>query len=85
MLRRDIAQKLDREARVVFNDAIDFLDRLTLGPELDRAQLQAFHENIAGARRDAADIDPVDIDGEKADEATTAGTGVNWRIHHGVV
>jgi hypothetical protein len=32
MLRRDVAQKLDRKARVVFNDAVDFLDRLTLGP-----------------------------------------------------
>src|SRR6185503_18948309 len=34
-LGRDIAHQIDRQPRVVLDDAVDFLDRLALRPELD--------------------------------------------------
>ena len=76
MLRGDVAEKLDRKTRIVLDDAIDFADRLALRPELHRAQLQTFHENVARARRDAADIDPVDVDREKTDQGVFVCAGM---------
>src|SRR5712692_10340388 len=55
MLRRDVAQQLYRKARVVLDDPVDFLDGLALRPQLDRAQLQTLHKDIAGAGPDAPD------------------------------
>src|SRR5688572_1811505 len=85
MLCRDVAQELHRKAGVVFDDAIDFLNRFTLGPELDRAELQTFHENIAGTRRNAADVDPMDVDREKTDQRAVRGSGVDRRVHDRVI
>ena len=85
MLRGDVTQQLDGHARVVLDDPVDFLNRLSLGPEFDRAELQSLHEDIAGARRDAADVDPVNIDGKEADQACALRPGIDRRVHHGVV
>src|SRR5688500_3650681 len=85
MLRRDVAQELHRKAGVVFDDAIDFLKRSTLGPELDRAALQTFPEYIAGTRRNAADVEPMDVDLAKTDQRAVRGSGVDRRVHDRVV
>ena len=85
VLRGDVAHQFHRKARVVLDDAINFLNRLALGPEFDRAQLQSFHENVRRARRDPADVDPVHVDGEKADERLFRRPGKDRRVHHGVV
>ena len=78
--------KIDREPRVVLDDAIDLLDRLAFRPELDRAELQALHEDVGGvAARHAADIDPMHIDREKADQRLGRGPGIDRRVHHRVV
>ena len=55
-------------ARVVLDDAVDLLDRLALRPQLDGAELQAFHEDVGRVRYAAADVDPVHVDGEEADQ-----------------
>src|SRR6185437_12294815 len=88
-LRLDIAHQLQRKARIVFDDAQYLLDRLAFRPDLDGAVLNAFHENIGrgiggGADRGAADVDPVHIDREKADELARR-AGIDRRIHHRVV
>ena len=49
-LRRDVAHQLARLARVVLDDAVDLLDRLAARPQLDRAQLQALHEDVGRVR-----------------------------------
>ena len=72
-LRRDVAHQLGRLAGVVLDDAVDFLDRLALRPQLDRAKLQALHENVGRMRHAAADVDPVHVDGEEADQTDFSG------------
>ena len=84
-LRRDVAHELDRLAGIVLDDAIDLLDRLALRPQLDRTQLQAFHEDVGRARHRSADIDPVHIDGEEADQGVALGPDMDGRVHDGVV
>src|SRR5436190_1037598 len=84
-LRRDVAHELDRLARVVLDDAVDFLDRLAALPQLDRAQLQAFAENVGRMRHRAGDVDPVHIDGEEADQARALRSGMDRRVHDRVV
>jgi len=61
------------------------VNRLALGPKFNRAQLQPFHENIAGARRYTADIDPVDVDRKKTDQIAKARSGVDRRVHDGIM
>src|SRR5262249_18481262 len=78
MLRGDITEQLHRKTRVVFDDPVDFLNRLSPRPEFDRAELQPFHENIAGARGDPADIDPVNIDGKEANQNGALWSGIDW-------
>src|SRR5262245_2111411 len=85
MLRGDITEQLHRKTRVVFDDSVDFLNRLSSGPEFDRAELQPFHENIAGARGDPADIDPVNIDGKEANQNGALWYGIDWSVHHRIV
>ena len=85
MLRGDVTHQLDGKARVVFDDPVDFLNRLSFGPEFDRAELQSLHENIAGARGDAADVDPVNIDGKEADQHVALRPGIDRSVHHGIV
>ena len=89
-LRLDIAEQFQRKARVVLDDPVDLFDGLALRPELDRAKLQPFHENICGrighrADSRAADIDPMAVDGEKADQLIAIGTGKDRRVHDRVV
>src|SRR5215475_12253956 len=85
MLRGDIAEQLHWKPRVVFDDPVDFLNRFSPGPEFDRAELQTFHENIAGARSDAADVDPVNIDGKEANQNGTLWSGIDGCVHHRIV
>src|SRR5262245_54801407 len=85
MLRGDITEQLHRKARVVFDDPVDFLNRLSSGPEFDRAELQSLHENIAGARGDTADVDPVNIDGKEANQNETLWSSVDRSVHHCIV
>src|SRR5262245_7905174 len=85
MLRGDVTQQLNWKTRVVFDDPVDFLNRLSPGPEFDRAELQPFHENIAGTRGDAANVDPVNIDGKEADQNGALRPGVDRSVHHRIV
>src|SRR5262245_38469012 len=85
MLRGDIAEQLHWKPRVVFDDPVDFLNRFSPGPEFDRAKLQPFHENIAGTRGDAADIDPVNIDSKEANQNGAPWSGIDWCVHHRIV
>src|SRR5215475_10416846 len=85
MLRGDIAEQLHWKPRVVFDDPVDFLNRFSPGPEFDRAELQAFHENIAGARGNTADIDPVNINGKEANQDGTLWSGIDRSVHHRIV
>src|SRR5215510_14731313 len=85
MLRGDITEQLQWKTRVVFDDPVDFLNRLSPGPEFDRAKLQAFHEDVARAWGDAADVDPVNIDGKEANQNGALWSGIDWSVHHRVV
>jgi len=85
VLRGNVAQEFDGKAGVVFDDPIYLLNRLSLRPQFDRAQLQSFHKDIAGARCDAADVDPVDIDCEKADQSFSVFARIDRRVHDGIV
>src|SRR5262249_15662229 len=77
--------QLHWKARVVFDDPVDFLNRLSPRPEFDRAELQSLHENIAGARGDTADVDPVNVDGKEANQNGALWSGVDWSVHHRIV
>ena len=86
----DVAEQFQRKTRVVFDDAINLFDGLALRPELDRAQLEAFHEDIGGRIGDradgrTADVDPVAVDGEKTDQLIAVGTGEDRRVHDRVI
>ena len=72
ILRRYVAHQFEGK-RVLFSDPVDFFNRLSFGPEFDRTDLQSLHENIAGARGDAADVDPMNIDGEETDQGARSG------------
>jgi hypothetical protein len=84
-LRFDIAEKLGREVAVILDDTIDLLEPFALRSELDRAELQPFHEDVAGARGGAADIDPMDIGGEQSDPCRLARADEDRRVHHRVI
>src|SRR5262245_1123787 len=85
MLRGDITAQLHRKTRVVFDDPVDFLNRLSPRPKFDRAELQSFHEHIAGARGNTADVDPVNIDGKEANQNGALWSGIDWSVHHRIV
>jgi len=85
VLRGDVAREFHGEPRIVLDDPIDFLNRLALRPELDRTQLQTFHENIARARCDSADVDPMHVNGKKADQRWQIFARVNGRVHHSII
>src|SRR5262249_49797710 len=85
MLRGDITEQLHRKTRVVFDDPVDFLNRLSSGPELDRGELQPLHKKIAGARGATADVDPVNIDGKEANQNGALWSSVDRSVHHRIV
>ena len=75
-----------RQPRVVLDDAVDFFDRLALRPQLDRAKLQPFHENIGRSRTRTPPISiQCTLMAKKPISVLRARAGIDRRVHHRVV